>query len=526
MTRHPDDRDEELIEPLFDPDTNLPFSDDRPRFDQELQALRSSVFHLLLGGRHIVVLEGEPETGRTTMLESLVDDRDGNLMPLPLAAPDLLDDEALAQACIQGFDLPTPPSPSGPKVVAHAQHQLAERLARGLRPVILLDDADDLPRDIVRDLLRFRAACRHGDGPAPGLVLVTRRGFAPHLLNLADVETQPEEIQVVTLYPWREDQIADYIRRETGMTEAEADALLNVGGILDETLGLPGRVREACRHRWLEVERSEQRPRRRPSVPFASRQTVLLAGMVLVAAGLGFTLFTVLTGSGDDPSGDLAIERLPIPAAGTETPVTSAEDPVPEDTVEDPDPSAAHDEASPEFPPPVREQASPEFPPDDPDADLVAPAPEHEQLPEPVIIPEVTDGETASPDATEIPEEGLGETREDITATGEGPADADEPDAERVAVPDWAATQPRENYTIQLIGAGQRDSLEHYVENELQAVEAHIVPTRRNNEEWYVVVTGSFPDRDSARDSLQRLPQELQDQGAWIRSLDTLQDTP
>lgn len=533
MPTRPSDSFEDPFEEIsVDPDGASPFTSDSVWFDDEAMSRHDNLVHLMQLGRHVLIIEGEPETGRSTVLDALVDDRNGLIEPLILDPEDLADSEALAQACIQRFDLPTPPAPSGPRVVDHAEQQLAAAIRAGERPVVMVDDADDMPAEGLAALLQLRAATATEDGAALGVVLTARRGLAPKLIDVSDGTLAAGDIHVSALHPWRGDQIADYIRHELGpeLADSALAGPLDPAEINDETMGLPGRVVDACHARWYDMDDARPAPRRSARL-VPRRQTLILAGGLLAALLIAYALFQTFTGKSDDEV--IITERTPPRPAGTEespVPATGRERlPVP--VPSEPATTESRDETAPAIEPLVPEIAddtgasTPGGAVDAPRQDEtriveqdVSPEPETEPVPEPEQEPEPEPAPEPEPD-------GDADAAEGDQAGSTTSQDVDDEDATPQPAA-WIDRQPGEHLTIQLIGASRREALEQYRQEQLADLDTHIVATRRDGADWYVVVTGSFPERNQATERLAGLPPEFREAGAWIRSIESLRSGP
>ena len=90
------------------------------------------------------------------------------------------------------------------------------------------------------------------------------------------------------------------------------------------------------------------------------------------------------------------------------------------------------------------------------------------------------------------------------------PASADE---------SWIWSQDPSNYTLQLLGARQTDSVQQFLRKYSslngKAVYFH---TRHDSRDWYAVVYGVYTSREQAQQAIKRLPPELQSDSPWIRS--------
>ncbi|MGD8709687.1 MAG: SPOR domain-containing protein [Ectothiorhodospiraceae bacterium] len=82
---------------------------------------------------------------------------------------------------------------------------------------------------------------------------------------------------------------------------------------------------------------------------------------------------------------------------------------------------------------------------------------------------------------------------------------------------------PADRWTIQVVAAGDRDALPHYLREHDLTGRAAIVPTRRTGHRWFVVVTGNYPSRQAAEAAMRRLDPDIRERGAWARTFGSLQ---
>jgi DamX protein len=90
--------------------------------------------------------------------------------------------------------------------------------------------------------------------------------------------------------------------------------------------------------------------------------------------------------------------------------------------------------------------------------------------------------------------------------------------ANEKTVLDWADT----NFTLQLIGAEQKDSLAKYIAAQPNASQLLLLSLLRNDKPWYVVVTGVYEDTQLARRAIQSLPQNQVNGGPWPKKISDL----
>ncbi len=88
----------------------------------------------------------------------------------------------------------------------------------------------------------------------------------------------------------------------------------------------------------------------------------------------------------------------------------------------------------------------------------------------------------------------------------------------------WVWSQDPGRYTIQLAAAGNEAAVLAVKQQVSLPDELAVAKALRNGKPWFVLVYGSFPSKESARDTISRLPSKLRESGPWARSFSSLQD--
>lgn len=86
---------------------------------------------------------------------------------------------------------------------------------------------------------------------------------------------------------------------------------------------------------------------------------------------------------------------------------------------------------------------------------------------------------------------------------------------------DWLSSAEAGSYSIQLMTASRQSTI---ADLQQRYPELHPVACAYDHEgaTWFVVMHGRYPDRQTARRQLEQLPQPLRDQGAYVRSLNSV----
>lgn len=87
----------------------------------------------------------------------------------------------------------------------------------------------------------------------------------------------------------------------------------------------------------------------------------------------------------------------------------------------------------------------------------------------------------------------------------------------------WIAAQDARHYTLQLIGSTERNAVTQYIRDRGLMNDAAYYTTTRDGQPWYVVIYGSYPDRDAAQAALLHLPSTLRAASPWIREFGDIQ---
>ncbi len=88
----------------------------------------------------------------------------------------------------------------------------------------------------------------------------------------------------------------------------------------------------------------------------------------------------------------------------------------------------------------------------------------------------------------------------------------------------WIWSQDPARYTIQLAAGSNEAAVIQVKQQETLPDELAVAKALRNGKPWFVLVYGSFASKESARDTISRLPASLRQSGPWVRSFSSLQD--
>ncbi|TVP81623.1 AAA family ATPase [Thioalkalivibrio sp.] len=196
----------------------------------------------------------------------------------------------------------------------------------------------------------------------------------------------------------------------------------------------------------------------------------------------------------------------------------------------DPEPIREPAEAPASEPEPAREiaEASPSEP--EPEISVVSPAepppvPTREDTPVPQADPQVTETPTETPDTARTqPTDSAGASDSpsaDIPGTQPRPA----PAHRDLRDPTWLQDRAADRFTIQIIAGGDLEALRRYAGRLSLDTEIAWFRTRRNDQDWYALVAGDYPDLAGARAAVNRLPAGVRRNQPWIRTFGSVQES-
>ncbi|MFV8833630.1 SPOR domain-containing protein [Aquisalimonas sp. APHAB1-3] len=465
--------------------------------------------HLQVGER-VVILEGDPGSGRTHLLHRILSRDDHGLQLHAMnVEPEVTFTEILL-GMLEQFQHAEPTVSAPNRIRDYAAERITGMLRAGESPVLAVDDADRLESAMLDNLLAFREETRIASGRALSLLLVGSHRLALQVAG-RDTEKRQSNPVAVSLHGLEPAGTREFLRQAL---EAEGDtaghllASLDIDAVHAGSGGRPGAILEVARKQLAggrERPRPKQRPNRKRSRPKTrrsmptwlqfrgARRSVVVAAAATI--GLLATLLTLGWQLSDAPEPTTVAQPLDVDAAVIKGP-TPGERLVVDVPLIDLDTAAPGDEAE---PPVDLSGALPLFSYSESlHTDLTA----------------LADAGTPPEDAAEdAPEAG-------VTAAEEPASPLEKTLAEGRS---WQAEQPSDHWTVQLVAGRSPNNLRTWMENHNGEVETYMLVTEWDGGDWYVVVTGAESSESDARERLAALPDDVRDGGEWVRQLSDFQ---
>jgi len=88
----------------------------------------------------------------------------------------------------------------------------------------------------------------------------------------------------------------------------------------------------------------------------------------------------------------------------------------------------------------------------------------------------------------------------------------------------WLLQRDPTHYTMQLFGSASESAVQSFITQNNLTGKAVYAKMRQNNQDWFVVLMGDYANRNQAVGAISQLPANLQTQGPWARSMQSVQD--
>jgi DamX protein len=378
----------------------------------------------------------------------------------------------------------------------------------GKRPVLVIDDAHHIESTVLAELLQLRRDIRAQCDRVPGMLLVGEPRLELQLEQASRGDMPGEAHISVLLRPLTREQTEAYLRHRLQVAGANDPDLLSgalAQAIHQESAGLPLNINAAA-NRQLQLlggatgGTGAPTPHAQVTLPPWQQAWFrpAVGGVIIVVALL--ILMRIFSSPGDEALETRELLVLPEPRAlisPEPAQQAPAETPAPAMPAE-PEPEAAI-EALPQtpaaLPEPIRGSLPAPQPAEEPAADTASQAD-----PEPPA--------QAAPEPAPAPQAPLATPRTEATGLHDAA---------------WLAQQSASHYTIQILGLSELQALRNYARDQSLEGDVAWFRTQRNNQDWFVLVAGNYPDAEAARAAIARLPAEVRRNQPWVRSFGSIQ---
>lgn len=506
-------------------------------------------------GQRLIVALGAQGAGKSSILYQLFQHAPTHWDRVRLDGSPMLHPEPLLDAAGRQIGIADPETATAAVIC----ERFVGRRLKGRQPVLLVDDADQLPAASIELLLRLQGE-QHQDLPCVHILLFGQPELKAKLEAASVRQALPEGAEFLQVQPLRRreaDQFVESFLGADGRSGRFAMSAAQVEQVFRVSEGLPGRIEEETLQMLSEGALGYRPQFGLPAVPLS----VIAAAGVLILVLIGMLLWPEAP---SDSGGETADSVAPTPAPAVEEApqaVLAPTDPdsameMAADTATDEAPRADIGAAWEDLPlPPLEPLAA--TPPQWPDSDPTPPkpaapdaaaeppeAPAAEPMPRPLQAPPGRPAGPAEPEGAAA--EGVEPANETSAAAApetEGPEasvaaeDPASPPVEPSSMEPRAATESPENplrreiwalaqnpdqFTLQLVASGNQEGIDKFIQSLALPGKRALIQSRRGDRDWYTVLYGVFADRAAAVAAKAELPERHQ--GAWPRSFRSVRE--
>ncbi|QSP96093.1 SPOR domain-containing protein [Marinobacter salinisoli] len=510
-------------------DFETPFFPDAMRH-HALESLR----HLCGFGDMAILLTGADGVGKTRLLAELVRSESARLEFKALPASAFTSAKSLAMR-LKAIAPPAFREERNPRdSVYHFFRWSESRARKGQRMVLLIDDADRVPGELLRLLVSAFLASERSAAALPVLA------GTDQLAGLVDPTIAASGMHQIHLRPLTQEEVHAYLEPRIYQAGGDVRKMLspaNVAVIHTLSQGSFGRIKRVAPGVWLGLAGSPSGTRRRPSL------LGTLAWPALALALLAGSWWFVSRQYDQSMAESASQSERAAPArksitVGPAAPVTDdAEAPSPKPVFMDELAAPERDLSGPGAPElaeaerSVRQSDADSEGDDAPDVAVERVEPE---LPETDVVPEDDEADASESLPAKEVSETLGpgvQSRTELPSTPEAQAPA--PDNGMVGAPDFQPSNPdrfvdiaqlRSNggWVVQLVAGNLEKTALSLLEQHRDLEGLVYTRSERQGRFWFMVFAGPYPTREAARAAETNLPKDLRDQSPWIRAASDL----
>ncbi|MCG5515326.1 MULTISPECIES: AAA family ATPase [unclassified Ectothiorhodospira] len=448
--------------------------------------------------QNVVILKGEQGAGKSTQLLRVLAQGRENMDFCAFKARSGISLAAVEYTVRQYWKEAAPVEQEGNEPL---EQFLTRLIQSGMRPVLAIDDAHLLEPDVLRQLIQTRQRIHDQCDRRFGLLLVGEPEIEERLTAVDEGLDIPEAQMTVQVRALTREQTGAYVNHRLQAAGLERTDLLDRETIEDihrDSAGLPGRINTCAMERLRDIcEGGAMTPATQGEQATAASHggkafwqqrwfAPAVAGIILVAALV--TLLSLLGGSDDEPQ-PVRSQPLVLPEQPPRAPAAP-----------EPPPASAPEPTS---PPRAEVPAEP--------APRPEPVPTPEPEPEPAPEPEPTPAPEPEPEPEPTPE----------------PAGEPEPELggdKRIRDAQWLRDQNPTHYTVQLLVSSSETGVQDFAQDADLPGDVAWFRMRRDGQDMYALVFGSYPGATAARSAITALPADIRRNQPFIRSFGAVQD--
>ena len=483
---------------------DLPFTSSIPDnnfyLNADLEQHINHLIHLLQSSDLVLVLAGEDGSGKTTLIQQLINRQTPGLDFCMIQASEQLEPAALLTQLTRCFELPE-------QLDNKTTFDLLKDHANILRtnnriPVAIIDDAHELPADTLKLLLSLQQENKDASPDHWHVILVTHSAYTADLLQLN------ERLHFIHINALTPEQTADYINHRLYIAGLESNSPLpdkDIDFIYQQSEGLPKRIHQLAHQILMQKTPAATASVQVKETPLPQTSGKKHKGLIIVSTLLALLLGSVLFFQDD-------INRLIESQPDRKTVSQQQSFPLPIMKSEKKNRYLLHKIPDPEPAKPVTAQKQ----------QVVINNQTNPVVKKPTNIKKTV--LTTSAQARQKTD-----TTEKITTKPVTPSAVKlspfETKLKKHAIRTykWIMQQNQQHFTAQIMASSRADSLIKQATLPALAGKTAIYAIKRNGAPWYVLLYGQKTDKLAMKAAIAGLPGHLQKNRPWIRSFAAIQ---
>ncbi|MGH1439617.1 MAG: AAA family ATPase [Cellvibrionaceae bacterium] len=504
--------------------------------------LLDEVIHLCQFGNNLVAAIGDDGVGKSAFLSQARFELSETAFCCLIDGDDSMSPEDIFSQIVSQLELPVSPASSVGEMIATLRHAMAEGNMH--RVVVIVDNAHTLSDAILSALISL---LQGHQGQHLHILMAGEKALVDRLDRFEMVDVL---VYDVTLNPFTLEETKEYLEFKLATAGYPDDHFLDDGqleSLWKESRGYASQIARVAEkyifHKDLEIEDDISPARGLPLVHMALL-VVLLAALILALIYMG----------GDEDSTAQESEVPIVPEAIVNQAQNSQlSQPEPEgqqasaDTVRET--NTIQLPISAESSGPSALASSQPISARQPEADEQAKTSSQGEADVGVAdansIEAIKDPESSSPAANDRPQANVSaeleavqnqptqkelqaSLKEELAKEAEALSVAPAPQVSRASSAPysgdekWLLSLKDSDYVLQVLAAGQRASVQKFIDAQPNAKELRLIEVRRATKPWYLVVVGNYSDNATARKAIQSLPQDQVNSGPWPRRVSDL----
>jgi len=515
--------------------------------DTERAQRLNMLYHMSQNSELLLVVTGIEGSGKTSLLHRFIEMRTENWRQCVVKANTMTNPDQLLIEIGEGFGIPQDTVTFGGGLEM-LQKRLTEMKLSELMPILIIDDAHELPTASLTILLKL-SELSDNDERLLRIVLFAE----PNIMEMFDApalkEVRHRITHTLTMPSLTEQQSIDYIQYRLSVAGLQGDSpfsQVQMKRIHRQANGVPGLINKFAQEMLLGTTIKQLNKSAHSNLTTRLRSLISVF-LILGIAGLitWYISRDVIHSLGQKQTAKLETRELPL------LPPSAKVSPQDEElnnntTLDEPVLTAAAANNIDKPIPPTKKAITTEEPLTKEEVDLVknitvgdktpikeiakqSLVEENTELVKKPITAEKTTDKNSIPEIKPIAETVVVAKKPTAAAkpavnikpiTSEKPASKPVPTKKPTPInKDWLTQQNKNHFTLQIMGSRQRSSLALVQKAHKIGSQSAIIRTDLKGKDWYILVYKSYPTKQQARNAANNLPRALRLTEPWPRRL-------